>query len=222
MLPLLLSLAIAGPSTTVSAVDARDDRPVVRVLMVLVSTDELPAPTMGLRREIERIWQSTGVEFRWAERLREDASHADYVITVQVTDAPADGVRIPAGAFGGVPIVGGRMRPMIYVSPSAVKALVTSAGVSPGSGTFTVLYSRTVARVIAHELGHVLLHSDGHRSAGLMRATFVDGDVVSGDADRFGLATMDVALVHERAAAPAVAAPEAQAPAAPDGSRRRR
>jgi hypothetical protein len=151
-----------------------------------------------MTQEVERIWQSAGVALQWGDHHSDAGWQADRVITVLVSDE-VRGVRIPAGALGGVPVVDGRMRQMIYVLPSAVKALVSRAGASPG-GEFAELYARMVGRVIAHELGHLLLDLFEHRSAGLMRRSFVSRDVRSADAARFSLTENDVALVHDRGA----------------------
>jgi hypothetical protein len=227
MLPILLTLALAGQPTTASALDAIE-RTAVRVVMVLVPAETLPAPPAIVRREVQRIWQTAGLDIQWRDRATADERRADRVIAVHLTDDAVDGVRLPAGALGGVPTVNGQMRPMIFVSPSAVERLVSTGGATRDSSAFALLYSRMVGRVVAHELGHLLLHSSEHRSSGLMRAMFVGRDVVSTDARRFALAEADVALVHDRIADAAatttatVAAAVDPPLAASDGSRRRR
>lgn len=125
----------------------------------------------------------------------------DRIILVHVTDHPPDGIRIPRGALGAVPPVAGRMRQMIDVSPAAIRLLIATADVTSTDGQFTNLYARTVGRVVAHELGHLLLRSIAHRTTGLMRKSFVARDVVSDDSARFALGGDDVRLVQDRATA---------------------
>jgi hypothetical protein len=200
MLPILLTLALAGQPTTVPALDAIE-RTAVRVVMVLVPAGTLPAPPAIVRREVQRIWQTAGLDIQWRDAATADEVRADRIIAVHLTDDAVDGVQLPAGALGGVPTVNGQMRRTIFVSPSAVERLVSAGGATRDSSAFALLYSRMVGRVVAHELGHLLLHSSEHRSSGLMRAMFVGRDVVSTDARRFALADADVALVHDRIAA---------------------
>jgi hypothetical protein len=121
----------------------------------------------------------------------------DRIITVHVTDNPPDGTPIPPGALGAVPVVAGRMRQVIYVSPSAVKRLMATAHILPSDGLFADLYARTVGRVVAHELGHLLLRSVAHRPTGLMRNAFVARDVVSGDVSRFALRVDDAGALEQ-------------------------
>jgi hypothetical protein len=106
-----------------------------------------------MTQEIQRVWRGAGIEFHWAVTLPPGEPIADRVITVFVTDDHFGGPPIRSGALGAVPTVEGRMRQVVYVSPSAVKRLMATAGVSQLNGQFADLYARTVGRVIAHGNG---------------------------------------------------------------------
>ena len=208
MLPLLLALALTSQSS--APPDARPiaEQPVARVLVVLRPSNALPTPVASMTREVERVWQAARVELQWATKLPSGEPIVDRIIAVHVTDNPPDGTPIPPGAMGAVPIVAGRMRQVIYVSPTAVKRLMATAHILPSDGRFADLYARTVGRVVAHELGHLLLRSVAHRQTGLMRNAFVARDVVSGDVSRFALRGDDVgALEYLLAASHGTTAP---------------
>ena len=55
--------------------------------------------------------------------------------------------------------------------------------------------TRALARAAAHEIGHFLLRSKAHRTAGLMRARFTAKDVLDPRRERFRLTRADQALM---------------------------
>lgn len=204
MLPLLLAVALSTQGfVPLTAARVEPSAP-ARILVVFRTTPALPAPLASATQEVERVWRDAGMTFEWTTTLRPgqllDEPAADRVIVVIVTDTPTDGTHIPPDALGAVPIAAGRMRQLIYVSPSAVKALLAAAGVAAADSRFPSLYARTVGRVVAHELGHLLLRSAGHRRAGLMRRTFAAVDVLSTDEARFAVGGTDLRLVQQRLA----------------------
>jgi len=212
MLPLLVGLLLAGQDVLPLTAPVQDVSFSVRVLIVLTSDNALPTVTPIMITEVERIWRPAGVEFQWTQRLPDREPQADRLILVKVTDHAKDGWRVPAGALGGVPIVAGRIRQAIYVSPSTVRQLVSTTGTNMSEGQFTSLYARMLGRVIAHELGHLLLRSFDHRATGVMRPSFGSRDVMSTDHTRFSLGVSDVAIMRHhvretRAAATALAPP---------------
>lgn len=196
MLPLVLAMslrAITAPEPSPIAVP-------IRVLLVVPPSNGVPSPSTAMRREVERIWRSTGLRITWSDRPPRLQHAFDRVIVVDVRDTAPSATSLPAGALGGVPKVEGRMRQIIFVSPSAVKGLLVSAGLLPLEGRFAPAYARMVGRVVAHELGHLLLDTSAHRHAGLMRETFVALDALSSDTSRFAPAREEIARIRERAA----------------------
>lgn len=197
MLPLLLSVLLAGGVIAPSPA-SRTDRDSTRVQMVWAPHGDAPTPAAVVTAEVERIWRSAGVEFSWAPQAGTGDAGPDRVILVDVSDRPSDDWHMPRGALGGVPLVAGRMRQVIRVSPSAVRQLVIKAGVSATDSQFARLYARTVGRVIAHELGHLLLRTIRHRARGVMRAQFDRRDVLAGSVERFALLPADLLAVRDR------------------------
>ena len=59
------------------------------------------------------------------------------------------------------------------------------------------VYARALGRVLAHELGHVLLRLDGHRDRGLMRTAFSHRRLVARGDRAFRLAEEDLRAIRE-------------------------
>ena len=199
MLPVFLAALLQSVSLVTDIAPATSRLP-TRVLLVVPTSNALPTPMSTTRAEVGRIWRAAGVELTWLSRLPRGELSFDRVIAVVVDDAAFAGSALPVGALGGVPMVAGRMRQIVYLSPTAIKQLVAQAGVLPTGGQFGGAYARMVGRVIAHELGHLLLYSSAHRESGLMRPSFVARDVMSPNRDRFTLGGDDVQVVQQRVA----------------------
>jgi hypothetical protein len=57
---------------------------------------------------------------------------------------------------------------------------------------------RALGRVLAHEIGHVLLAVRQHDRAGLMRAVFTPAELAAPDRDSFRLTTDDLGRLRSR------------------------
>jgi hypothetical protein len=58
------------------------------------------------------------------------------------------------------------------------------------------VYARALGRVLAHELGHLLLRLNGHRDGGLMRSTFSHRSLIGRGRDAFRLAADDLQAIR--------------------------
>ena len=59
------------------------------------------------------------------------------------------------------------------------------------------VYARAVGRVLAHELGHVLLRLNGHRDRGLMRSAFSHRSLTAGGRRAFRFAEEDLQAIRD-------------------------
>ncbi len=59
------------------------------------------------------------------------------------------------------------------------------------------VYARALGRVLAHELGHLLLRLNGHRDQGLMRAAFSHRNLTARGRDAFSLAEEDLQTIRD-------------------------
>ncbi len=59
------------------------------------------------------------------------------------------------------------------------------------------VYARALGRVLAHELGHLLLRLNGHRDRGLMRSTFSHRSLIARGRGAFRLAEEDLQAIRD-------------------------
>jgi hypothetical protein len=152
------------------------------------------------KSEATAIWREYGVDLQWTDRGAERGL---------CLDAFVEGRRsYRNGEIGGASVVlahtiiapGVVVRAPIQISFEAVEALLDRQH-------FTNLSERdrgvalTLGRVLAHELGHVLLGSPGYHDAhGLMKARFMADDLVRLERSRFRLADRSIVRLQERMA----------------------
>jgi hypothetical protein len=112
-------------------------------------------------------------------------------------------------ALGWVPFAAGKARRLVFLRVARAQSLVSA--LSPGTrpeGLTRLLVARFLGRVLAHELGHVLLNSAQHQPKGLMREQYRAVDVLSarlstytldaGERARFSAETGKEVLVARR------------------------
>jgi len=151
-----------------------------------------------LRDEAESLWRPYGVQLAWSA----DAGVAD--------GDEANGFSIDAtiehsmlspwvAVLGNASIGLVTPRQPIRVSFDATERVLARRIPAP---TQQVVRDRDLARalgrVLAHEIGHVLLAAPTHDAAGLMRANFTATDLAGGDRSPFRLLPDDVARLHNR------------------------
>lgn len=117
-----------------------------------------------VRREVEQIYETAGVSLVWAGPLR-----------IPAREWPRDGVRRVALALVNieVPFAGDPKDTADVLGRAAAelsRAWVFANRVTEAARTGAVDANVLLARVIAHEIGHVLLPGEKHTTRGIMRA----------------------------------------------------
>jgi hypothetical protein len=181
-----------------------------RLLLRLRITLEFdgPAPpealTKALRSETAARWKHDGVLIAWN---RVNACHpADALVDVVVQRDKASSSATEAGLTLGVThidddnTIGG---PITIFEPAIRASLAArspeyrnEAARFPGGADAEL--GRAMGRVLAHELGHILLATPYHRPTGLMRARFPADELAGLNPGPFGLGALDVARLHNR------------------------
>jgi hypothetical protein len=160
----LLSLVLAAAATLNPAIS----------ISVQASPNISPALVAQTFHEAAAIWTPAGVMLQWDLAVAGRQSIAMLSVTFDEDTRAEAGRPLPIGWVvfdaGGVP------QPEIHLSYANALALV-QATEGPGAvGQMTMielwtLLSRALGRALAHELGHYLLASKAHTSAGLMKAS---------------------------------------------------
>lgn len=126
-------------------------------------------------REAQTVWQLHGVAVQPGQ-----TDNCDRLLVVKA-DAEARPEDIAAdAALGWVPFVAGKARRIVFLRVSRAQSLVGDMNRVLGPRQLTrQLAARFLGRILAHELGHVLLNSAQHQPSGLMRALYRARDVLS-------------------------------------------
>jgi hypothetical protein len=152
-----------------------------------------------LKEETESIWRPYGVHVEWVDALLDEVAAEGFsveaVIDRRGEGSAADPDRavlgrafVPKDAVGAGPI---------RVSFDATERMLLRRS---SSGPFVSErdMGRALGRVLAHEIGHVLLAVRQHDRAGLMRAIFTPVDLGSPNRESFRLTSNDLGRLRSR------------------------
>lgn len=205
---LLTASVVAGLLISASAGVAGQEpgTPTPRTPVIVLEMDETTADA-GLegriRAELDGLWSPYGITVAAPDELESDAGACLAVKVVLTDDEPGIKPEPHRRPLGIVYRVGGMYRRVVFVSPAAVMRLVRKSAAEPrASAVVASLHARMLARVIAHEIGHILLESEDHAPRGLMRGRFRPADVVQPGLERFTLEPHESDRVASRCGVP--------------------
>ena len=162
----LMALPLARPAFA--------DSPRFIVRAVLQAEDLGHSEIKEMTSEVSRIWTRYGVHVEWT--TANATTPASLVVLVRFVDH----IDAPGAPLGAVFRVKGRMRRIIYVSRPGLDGHLRASRRDLANAFHGKLFGRLAGRVVAHELGHLLLDSADHSDDGLMRARFLRSDVLAG------------------------------------------
>jgi hypothetical protein len=158
----------------------------------------------GIRSETTTIWRPYGVEIRWVGG-REEAAVVDVALTALIERRALPPAESHLVALGNVHLrIDLQTDEPIHLSYRAVAELLDRrpsdrrALATRFQGFADVEMGRALGRVLAHEVGHVLLGAPFHRATGLMRPQFTADELASPDRTRFVLTAGDLARLRSR------------------------
>src|SRR5882757_6065157 len=151
-----------------------------------------------LKDETEGLWRPYGVQIEWVDAQLGDVAADGFSVEAVIerrTDRPEDSDRavlgrasVPMDAVGAGPI---------RVSFNATERMLLRRH---ASGPFVAEreMGRALGRVLAHEIGHVLLAVRNHDHTGLMRAVFSPVELGSPDRESFRLSRDGLGRLRSR------------------------
>ena len=165
------------------------------------------ALVQSMQNEVSSIWQPYGVYLQW----RTDSAAAPCATVDASFDVIVERHQSPLAVESAGVVLGSTHLQLtsvdhapIYINYDATRrtleslteprmvALAGHPGIdSPGMG-------RALGRVLAHEIGHVLLAAPNHQVNGLMRPSFLPEDLVSLQRWSFTLSTGEVTRLRQR------------------------
>lgn len=171
---------------TVAAAQPAGPPPALSVCLTMSHAVAAAARREGaVLEEVKAIWRPMGVAVRLGRRTD---NPCDRLIAVRsdLEAVPEDASS--ESALGWVPFVEGRARQLVYLRVSRARTMIyaLSPGRRPG-GMTDLLVAKLLGRSLAHELGHVLLNSRDHDTAGLMRSLYRAQDVLRDPPDAYTL-----------------------------------
>ena len=150
--------------------------------------DPSPAIVQSMQKEAATIWRNYGVQIQWpASRLDVQCPLVLGSFDVLVEYQPSSPRRTSASpVLGRTHLAPARIDCVgIYVDYDETQSLIESVGQTqlvtlaghPDLGPVDI--GRALGRVLAHEIGHVVLGASRHQPFGLMRRSFAPADLVT-------------------------------------------
>src|SRR5262245_31651693 len=175
-------------------------------IAVHFSPSERSAPLVrAMTEEVSAIWGPYGVNFVWsAGRDDGDSAGTDgsFVVVIQRGRQPN---KSGPAVLGFTQLTSGSVdRAPVIVDRDAVEQTLDSLHsdrVSAITGHQRLMsreIGRALGRVLAHEIGHVLLAQRAHQPQGLMRASYVADDLAALRRDSFTLSTNEIERLRAR------------------------
>jgi hypothetical protein len=155
-------------------------------------------PMRDLQDETESLWRPYGVQLEWLAASAPLDEAAGFAIDVRLERFDlSPWAAILGNAMMGVNHTHGPIR----VSYEAAARVLAAGSLARTSTTRIVTdreMARALGRVLAHEIGHVLLAAPYHDATGLMRANFSASDLAALNRSPFQLSCNGVARLRAR------------------------
>jgi hypothetical protein len=198
----LVSLASWPCALAVAAAPGTGQPAHQRVWLFMSFRDTSLACPSTVRDEIVRIWRLNGVEVVYphssseVSRTVQSPRSAVVFLLGSAEDLPAQFLSgVSRSAFGATLADGGVTLPVTYAFIDRALRFVRHAQ-RDASGHQELTLSLLLGRIVAHEIGHVLLRSVAHSSTGLMRSSFDYFDLMPGGDCAYKLTAEERTAVH--------------------------
>ena len=149
-------------------------------------------------RETERIFEPGGIELRFDLSPDDDSSRPLLTVLVQPRPARFKVHGCSRGLhdhrLGRTQL---RTRRITLWSEQVARAVDGNWDRTELTDVDDRVYARALGRVLAHELGHLLLRLNGHRDRGLMRSTFSHRSLIARGRGAFRLAEEDLQAIRD-------------------------
>src|ERR1017187_3581178 len=159
-------------------------------LVVYLKVDaKQPAGTIDwMKRELTPLMRSAGYRVEWRDpQTAKGVAAADALVVVELHGAcgisPGTFVAEPPidslNSLASTSVSEGRVLPFASVHCSNLNRTLAPALVSEAGARRDFLYGRALARVLAHELYHMIVSTRGHTGDGVSKPCFTMGDLLS-------------------------------------------
>jgi hypothetical protein len=175
------------------------DRLTVNVNLALDRAINSKAIARTAMEEAAAIWRPYGVDLLWTDAGTQAALSLDVI--VEPSRHHVDTVGMQA-VLGRTTVASGSGAPSpIRLSLAAIDSLLERQH-NPNQFLYETVLATALGRVLAHEVGHVLLGAPAfHDPHGLMRTTFIPDDLARMERSQFRLTERSIARLRARIAA---------------------
>jgi len=154
------------------------------VVYLKTGASQPAAPVANMKRELTSLMGSAGYRVEWGGE-----SNSDFLVVVQLNgncalpagyagrDTPVTPTRTPVLASTNV--TDGRVLPFASVNCAALTRSLSTVLSKDAAAQRDFYYGRALARVIAHELYHILMRTTDHSRNGVSRSCFSTADLVA-------------------------------------------
>ncbi len=178
------------------------------------SSGQPSLPLQWMQRELSQIMSGAGYAIEW----RDPGTQEPYpdianlaVVELRGNCSPPSGASTPVGPIedreplASTPVTNGHILPFSTVNCEAITRLLAPSLAGEALAHRNFIYGRAVARIVAHELYHVLSGSDEHDHEGIAKAGFTARDLSS---ERFDFKDITLARLKPAPSASGASATE--------------
>jgi hypothetical protein len=170
-----------------AALPAGGEQPHARVAPVTLYTHFQQNPPAALlvsiQSELEVIMTPAGLHFDWhpladaGGRISSQLAVIHFKGACDVADLRPDTGYL--GPLGWINLTDGEILPFIDVNCDAIRLFIQHDLIAVPAAAREEAFGRAVARVLAHELYHLLANTKAHTSVGVAKAAYSVGDLLS-------------------------------------------
>jgi hypothetical protein len=174
---------------------ATESRAESKLVLYLAATGQPAGPVEHMKRELGAIMETAGYQVEWHARGASGAApEAPFLAVVELEGVcSAASSRDGSSKLARTPVVEGRVLPFSTVACGALRQAIAPALAGQALAVREFLMGRAMARVVAHELYHVLAGTTEHSGTGIARSCYSLSDLV---AERFGFGASVVARLR--------------------------
>jgi hypothetical protein len=148
------------------------------------------APLAEMRREAASLMSQAGyrVEWRSLDAPRGEAGDAPMLAVLELNGScglaagygPAERPLAANASLATTSITDGQVMPFSALNCAALTRSISASLAQEAGARRDFLYGRAMARIVAHELYHVLMRSAEHARGGVARSCFTTSDLLTG------------------------------------------
>jgi len=161
--------------------------PYTALSVYLTTTPSQPlAPLENMKRELSALMQAGGFRIIWGDPRTPDKTGQANLAVLELRGPcamPPGGYRVEREVDGGgkiaeTPVENGVVLPFSFVNCANLTRMIGPALSLEAAAQRDYLYGRALARVVAHELYHVIMGSRDHGQEGVSKATFTTANLL--------------------------------------------